>query len=313
MPTITELQPAQYSIDISKSGTEDVKPNTFNGVDNIILVKHVVNDKLIPDELKQSWEGVVNYIHNGGNNSSVKEFMSALGQLMVNQGSTASKSLAPNSKLDPSMLSFPLPNSLDFTYSNNYSTSELTLEMTLLNTFNTVTAKLSQSLNTTLKSAIDIAANIAKRQGSTINTNILNVYKGPSPRAMNLSMSFIPNNRAEYDKIKLYITSLKRSSLAHAFLALDIIPFLTQRYVFTIDFVGMSGNKLKQLFNDTFFVGNNSPGFYINSIETNIGAGNALFYDDGAFKEVKLTINLIERLPLYQEDILRLSKIKVSK
>lgn len=188
---------------------------------------------------------------------------------------------------------FPLPNSLDETYDQNFQADNMNI---LYDAYNYTIDKIgfgsvSKHLQDTLL-----------RGNAIVDKNLLMIYSGSKPRTITASWNFVPRSQEEFDLLKTNIMTLYNYSSAIRekvkFFNSEIpINYLNQNNIFKIKILdGENETRMSKLLGGTL-----GDGFFISNITTNINLLNSPFRYDGSPSNFSLTINFTERKPLWFE------------
>jgi hypothetical protein len=187
----------------------------------------------------------------------------------------------------------PLPPSFDSDLKHSYTEDKVTPGEVLMKKLPGMLAvkfakpNIASMINKSVESGIEIA----KRHNYNFNPNIINTYSGTDPRTLNISFIIVPQSRKH--ALEVIDGILKLRILASGTQLAENL-FIKQDHVFSLEF----SDKLEKLLH--------FKNKYLNlvSVTTELmsSTGSGSFTHDGVPKNIKVTLNLQERMPLRREE-----------
>lgn len=191
---------------------------------------------------------------------------------------------------------FPLPNSLDETYEQAFQADNLNI---LYSAYNYTVDNIG------LGSVSKMLEDNLLRGNAIVDKNLLQIYSGSKPRNLTISWNLVPRNKKEFELFRDNIMSLYNYSSAIRdkikFADSEIpINYLNQNNIFKLSILeNTEKGRLREIKMSKMLGATLGDGFFISNISTNMNLTNATFRYDGSPSNFSLTLNLIERKPLW--------------
>lgn len=263
----------------------------------------------IGKEVMESWDNLINQI-NDEDITNIKENNDnpSLDSLAETSANTLQRTIELMIDRDSAVISndavgtfyFPLPNSLSDQYLQSYEVQSMNLLGSAISKISNYTGK------TSIK---DMSEQALARSGIRLDPNILSVYRSSNPRNIDMSWNIIPKSRKQYDAYVEQITKLKNWTKAKRDpISLgsvnNVIPmnFLVMKYIFCIDIISLQSDTPPLISTLLSASRDITEGFFISLINTNIGSRQLLLRHDGNPSDFSLSIQFIERKPLWRDD-----------
>lgn len=215
------------------------------------------------------------------------------GKEIINQsdnGRTVDEKAVPTS-----VWILPVPNDLINSLSHNYDSDSLSYaEIMARKSPGYLLAKMSPGfpgkdmMVESFEKFSTLAFDLAKRQGVTVDPNLISVYKGTECRQFNFHINVIPQNAQEAREFVRGITALKKEMTGYREALV-----LRHDVVFKIVFTSKSLQE---------YMGLGKLELNLISVDMDIGAdGGMQLFKDGMPKFIRLNLVFVERRPLRNE------------
>ncbi|QPX63586.1 hypothetical protein F356_081 [Campylobacter phage F356] len=283
------------------------------GLDNekylVKITAYDIDNLGIGKEVMDSWDDLIKKVDESGSTdiNSEGEY-SSIDQLSETSSNILKRTVELMIDRDSAVIStdaagtfyFPLPNSLSDQYVQSY-------EVQSMNLLGSAISKASSYAGQT--SIKNISEQALKRSGIQLDPNILSIYRSSNPRNIDMSWNIIPKSRKQYDAYVAQISKLKnwtkakRNPITLGSVG-NIIPmnFLIMKYIFCIEIISLQNDKTPLVSNLLSASRDITEGFFISLINTNIGSRQLMLRHDGNPTEFSLSIQFVERKPLWRDD-----------